>query len=76
MAGEYTPNAGPAAYPIGDTVYWTDNGVAKSGVVLSTPTLHPNGYPKQNGGEPFYRVSYTEGNQTYVYVRASEITSG
>lgn len=66
------------AIAVGNTIYWTSNGVTFSGVVLTTPTQNANGTVNQGGGEPFYTVNtvtapgFTYAAKTVLSVRQAE----
>ena len=74
MAGPYDPASEPTVFAVGATVYWTDGGVAKSGVVYANQSVVHNGGPNYAGGEALVEIKATVGNQTTVFVRASELS--
>ena len=74
MAGPYDPASEPTVFAVGSTVYWTNGGVAHSGTVYANQATLNNGGPNYGGGEALVEVTATVGNQTTVFVRASELS--
>ena len=75
MAGPFDPASEPTVFAVGSTVYWSNGGVAYSGVVVNNQTTLKNTAPNYGGGEPIVEITATVGNQTVVFVRASELSS-